>query len=147
MIVKFYKTSNAPNEYPKTFTNELEKNCTLLEPTSTKTPTLKLEIDNNLKGYTHAVIFGDKYILRDDFTYDKGFMYIQCVRSALDTYWDIVKNCGAHITRCQNGDAYIIDDLATQRENDSITCIDLGNIYTSGHSYIWIKGTTRTVVE
>ena len=147
MDITFYKSANAPNEYPKTLTNALTKSCTLLEPTSTKTPVIKLEIDNNLKGYTHAIIWGDIYILRDDFSYEKGFMYIQCVRSALDTYWDTVKNCQARITRSQSGDEYMIDGLATQRENDIISCRKVGTAFTSGCTYVFVKGVTAQEQE
>lgn len=147
MEVTFYKSSNAPNEYPKTFTDAKTKQCTLLEPTSTKSPVIKLEIDSTLKGYTHAVLWGDTYILRDDFQYEKGFMYINCVRSAIDTYWNTVKNCQARITRSQAGDPYIIDGLATQKEGDIVSCRKIGTAFTSGCTYVFIKGVTAQEQE
>lgn len=144
--VKFYKCSNAPNEYPKTFTDEKTKQCTLLEPTSTKAPTLKLEIDSSLKGYTHCKIWGDTYILNNDFSYDKGFMYINCVRSATDTYWSTIAGCSAHITRCADGEEMLMDELATQYENDLISCHPLGVAFSGNYSYIWVKGVTNAPI-
>lgn len=145
MQISFYKTSNAPNEYPKTFdANTVKtKDCTLLEPTSTKRPTIKLEKDDTLKGYTHAVIWGDIYALENDFTYDKGYMYINCVRSATDTHWAKIEEAKAHIIRSyDSGDPYIVDDLATRTERIQWTSKDIGEAFQSGNCFILIKGTT-----
>lgn len=145
MQISFYKTSNAPNEYPKTFdANTVKtKECTLLEPTSTKRPTIKLEKDETLKGYTHAVIWGDIYALENDFTYDKGYMYINCVRRPVDTYWNTIKNCKARITRSANSnETMLVDGLATQREGDLVSCTKIGTAFTKGCTYVFIKGVT-----
>lgn len=144
MQVIFKKSMNAPNEYPKTFDSiTITKDCDLLEPTSTKTPVLKLTKDVNLKGYTHAIIWGDVYELNNDFNYEKGFMYIRCVRSALDTWWNTVKNSSAHITRSyDSGDRYMVDNLAVQTKRISWSCVDLGQALASGSAYILVKGVT-----
>lgn len=144
MEVIFKKSNNAPNEYPKTFaTNTITKDCDLLEPTSTKTPIIKLAKDITIIGYTHAIIWGDVYELENDINYDKGFMYIRCRRSALDTWWNTVKNSNAHITRSSDsGDRFMVDNLAVQTKRISWSCIDLGSAFTSGSAYILVKGVT-----
>lgn len=143
MNVIFKKSSNAPNEYPKTFTNSRTVDCDILEPTSTKTPVLKMTKANAPIDYTHAELFGATYVIRNDFKYDKGFCYCSLVRSAMDTWWNIVKSCRARITRCTDGDPYIVDGLATQRAGDIISCRKIGTAFTRGTSYIFIKGVTN----
>lgn len=140
MNVTFYKSNNAPSEYPKTFTAPVTIDCDLLEPTSTKTPTLKLSKNNTPLGYTHAELFGAKYVLVNDFTYDKGFCYIRLVRSAMDTYFATIRGCQGRITRCKDGDPYIKDGLATQREGDKITCKKIGQAFSKGTTYVFVKG-------
>lgn len=143
MDVTFYKCSNAYNEYPKTFTDAKLKSCTIIEPTSTKNPVLKLEKDETLKGYTHAIIWGDVYILENDFNYDHGFMYIRASRSSVDTHWNTIKTCKAHITRSADSrETMLLDKMATQYENDIVSCVKIGTAFTKGCTYVFIKGVT-----
>ena len=143
MNVIFMKSANAPNEYPKTFTNQTTIDCDLLEPTSTKQPTFKLKKENAPIGFTHAVVFGATYVIVNDFTYDKGFCYITLVRSAVDTWWSTISSCKGRITRCADGDPYITDGLATQREGDKMTCKKIGQVFQKGTTYVFVKGVSR----
>ena len=94
-------------------------------------------------GFTFAELWGAKYVIINDFKYDRGFVYVRLVRSALDTWWSSVRNCYGHVTRCKSGDAYIIDGLATQRSGDIISCQKIGRAFTSGVTYVFIKGVTN----
>ena len=144
MNVIFYTCSNAPNEYPKSFGTGVTVDCDLLEPTSTKSPVLKMTQANAPIGKTHAGLWGAKYVVLNDFKYDRGFVYVRLVRSALDTWWSTVASCNCHITRCKNGEKYLIDNMATQLEGDKIGVKKVGTAFTKGCQYVFIKGVSQS---
>lgn len=143
MNITFYKCSDDLKEYPKTLTEGRTLNCEMIEPFNTKTPHVKVSFDGALLNYQYAVIddLNMSYIINSGATIRNGFLYMSMSADPLQHYWNIVKNCNAHITRSADSkERYIIDNMATQTTQETLTVEKIGDAFTSGTSYILVKG-------
>ena len=149
LTVTFHKCNNDPREIPKTWANgDIVKTCEVIEPFNIETPVLKLTHTTQLYGYAFASItLGSRtyiYAVDPNYRNEHGIMYITLNMSYIDTYTSEILSSQAHITRCGDSDETMIEDsMATTYSDDIITCIPLGSAFTSGHSYIWVKGVTN----
>lgn len=147
MTVTFYKCSNDPRQIPKSFTGDLSKSCEVIEPFNIENPTLKLNYDTSLIGYSMAKIhLGSRtyvYNVNPNYTVRNGIMFVVLNMSYIDTYASEVLNSQGRITRSGSStEKYLQDDLCTQYMNDQLICKKIGRGFTSGSTFIWVKGIT-----
>lgn len=145
--VTFCKSNNDPREIPKSFSGDVVKTCELIEPFNLENPRLKLTLDTTLYGYSYAKLtLGSHnyiYTVNPNYTMQNGLMYISLEMSYIDTYSTEVLNAKAHITRSGSSqEKMIVDEMATQYADDKIQCVNLGHAFTSGKTFIWVKGLT-----
>lgn len=147
MTITFYKSNNDPREIPKTYTGAVSKSCEVIEPFDLESPQIKVAYDTSLFGYSYAKITlgGNEYVYNVDpnITMNHGIMYINMFMSYIDTYTSEVLASQGHITRSGSSmEKWLVDELATQYEDDKIQCQKIGTGFTSGNSFVWVKGIT-----
>lgn len=142
MIVKFYKCSQGEEHANKVLTNEKSFNdCKLIQPTNILHPIIKLShnADNVFYNYCYIPDFGRYYFMKLD-SIENGIDYFRCDVDTLKSWYSDIANSNATITRCVTGDDYIVDNLAIQKDAVSVVSTHLGNAFTSGNTYVLIKG-------
>lgn len=147
MTVTFVKTSNDPRQIPKTYSGAIAKSCEVIEPFSIESPTLKLNYDTSLIGYSIAKItLGSReyvYNVNPNFNVRNGIMFVGLSMSYIDTYTNEILNAQARITRSgSSSEKWLQDELCTQYANDQLICKKIGHGFTKGNTFIWVKGIT-----
>ena len=149
MVVKFYKCSQSEEHANKVLTNEKSFNdCKLIQPTNILHPIIKLShnADNVFYNYCYIPDFGRYYFMKLD-SIENGIDYFRCDVDTLKSWYNDITNSNATITRCATGDDFITDNRAIQKDEIQISCKKIGTAFTSGNTFILVKGCINYVNE
>lgn len=122
------------------------QNVKPLQPCSVINPTLKLTHNAQYMTYNYCYIqdFGGYYYINSK-TFDNGFMMLGLTKDVLMSYKNDILSSSARVVRCAGGDPFLPDNMATQRDGVTVVSKHLGNAFTSGNTYIMIKGAINYV--
>ena len=138
MIVKFYKTEDAPNVVDKVISNEVSKsNVHPVHPCNILQPTLEIDTSTALYDYNYAYIpdFGKYYFMSPPTLTTGGKMIVQLSVDALKTYADSIRQCNATILRNER--------VPVNSCVDSKLPVDTSKFYTEGIKFPNTKFTNQ----
>lgn len=127
MIVKFYKSENAPNDADKVLSGEITKNNVHpVHPCNILQPTLEIDTSTALYSYNYAYIpdFGKYYFMSPPTLTTGGKMIVQLNVDVLKTYADSIRQCPATILRNER--------VPVNACIDSKLPVDANKFYTEG---------------
>lgn len=113
MIVKFYKTEDAPNVVDKSLSSEVVKsNVHPVQPCNILQPTLEIDANTSLYDYNYAYIpdFVRYYYMSAPTLTTGGKMIVQLSVDVLKTYDDSIRLCNATILRNESVPTLVPDD-------------------------------------
>lgn len=113
MVVKFYKTEDAPNVVNKVLSNEIVKsNVHPVHPCNILQPTLEIDANTTLYTYNYAYIpdFGRYYYMSAPTLTTGGKMIVQLSVDVLKTYVADIRSCSATILRTESVPTLVPDD-------------------------------------
>lgn len=141
MVVKFYKTTTPIEHANKTLSNEKSITCQTVQPCDILRPTLKLTHDASNVQYNYCYIadFGRYYSMKLK-SIENNFDYFECNVDVMKTWYNDICASQGTFERCMNGDEYLPDALATQYDDTQVITKHLANAFTSGNTYVLIKG-------
>jgi len=122
------------------------QNVKPLQPCSVINPTLKLAHNATYMAYNYCYIqdFGGYYYINSK-TLDNGFLMLGLTKDVLMSYKSDILGSSGRVVRCASGDPFLPDNMATQRDGVTVVSKHLGNAFTSGNTYIMIKGAINYV--
>lgn len=143
MQIKLYNTTDDKDHLTKTFNNELVINGTLREACNILDPAFELEYNAAILGKNYAYIpdFGRYYYLGAP-TVNGKTIRVKMHCDVLFSHKNGIMNSEALVLRSQQGDAYRVDNRATQTERVQWSSLDLGAAFNPGSAYILVKGVT-----
>lgn len=120
MNIDLYVTRDNNNVLNKTLTNQISRNCEIIEMTNILQPVLKIK---GLYNHNYCYIpFFSRYYYITDISYHNGISYLYLRVDVLMSYKDDIKNLECYITRQENTynknipDNYMIGQIKKQEE-------------------------------
>lgn len=122
------------------------QNVKPLDPCTIMNPVIKLSHNATYMSYNYCHIpdFGGYYYINNK-TLENGFIFLSLTRDVLMSNAGAILSSKATITRCANGDDYMVDNMAIQKDEIKTVVKHLGNAFTSGNTYVLIKGAINYV--
>lgn len=100
MNIDLYKTSDNNNVVNKTLTNQISRNCEIIEMTNILQPVLKIK---GLYNHNYCYIpFFSRYYYITDISYHNGISYLYLRVDVLMTYKEEIKNLECLVIRQEN---------------------------------------------
>lgn len=149
MIVKFYKNTQSEEHANKTLSSEKVYNdCKLLQPTNILHPIIKLAHNPNnvLYNYCYIPDFSRYYYMKLD-SIENGIDYFKCDVDSMKSWYNDICGSRGTITRCATGDDFITDNRAIQKDEIQISCKKIGTAFSSGNTFVLVKGCINYVNE
>lgn len=117
-----------------------------LAPCSLMSPSIKLTYNVSYMAHNYCYIadFGGYYYINNK-TLDNGFLILSLTRDVLMSNKSAILSSKATITRCARGDDFMVDNMAIQKDEIRTYTKHLGNAFTSGNTYVLIKGAINYV--
>lgn len=142
MIVNFANCDYSNKHTTKSINTIDSIDCIIIEPFNIETPQIKVNRNNKLQfNYCYFTINGKTYYYYIvDRTINKNDIILTLQEDYLHTWETDILSSIAHITRSNQGNLYLVDNLAKKLENPKVIYKNLGTGLTSGISYIMIKG-------
>lgn len=127
MTIDLYVTTDNNNVLNKTLTNQLSRNCEIIEMTNILQPTLKIK---GLYNHNYCYIpFFSRYYYIIDIRYHNGISYLDLRVDVLMTYKDDIKNLECYVLRQENTynnllpDNNLIKQIRKQEEQKVLSSI------------------------
>lgn len=143
MVANFGSVTKDKKHTGKTITGNVSKNISFVMPYNIESPKISLTYFGDIvnKNYVTIVLGGRTYYYYIiEKIIDKHDLILQLELDYLHTFKNEILASTAHITRSNNGNKFIRDGLATQLEKPLYSYKSLGSVFTSGLTYIMIKG-------
>lgn len=141
MEIKLYKTNDEINKINKSLNSEISITGHLTEGCNILQPSILIENREDIVNYNYMYIPAFKrYYFITDLIYSHKNITISGAVDVLKTYATDIRNSKGFITRSNLGSKYLVDGLAKKLEDTKVVYKNLGSGFTSGVSYILIKG-------
>ncbi|MDO5331550.1 MAG: hypothetical protein Q4E99_02615 [Bacillota bacterium] len=145
MNINFYKTKSPNNYCNKVLTDLVTINGSLIYPMDVCQPQLKVKASaiNNYMHYNYCSFsFGGKtrYYYVQKQMLENEVLYLDLVEDTLMTYRADLLNSYAHITRSNQGNKYLPDDMCLQTNLTNWQSRKIGRLAESGSFYVLVKG-------